>query len=67
MPEDQYGNYQCVLTPAPPDNPSGFPIAGAGTTFINYAGPPVINPPFIANIIVDSEGQQWMFWGGEWH
>lgn len=35
--------------------------------FINYAGPPVVNPPALQHIVVDSAGQQWMYWGGNWN
>lgn len=34
---------------------------------INYAGPPIVNPPALQNIVVDSNGQQWMYWGGAWN
>lgn len=34
---------------------------------INYAGPPVTNPPALQNIVVDSNGRQWMYYGGAWN
>ena len=42
--------------------------AGGGTSdSINYAGPPLINPPAIQNIVVDSTGRQWQYYSGAWH
>lgn len=40
---------------------SGAPMS------IAYAGPPVDNPPALAPIVVDSNGEQWMFYAGAWH
>jgi hypothetical protein len=34
---------------------------------ISYAGPPTFTPPDGPSIIVDVNGQQWMYWGGAWH
>lgn len=34
---------------------------------INYPGPPVTNPPALQNIVVDSNGVQYQYWGGAWH
>lgn len=34
---------------------------------INYAGPPIVNPPALQNIVVDSNGEQWMYFQGSWH
>lgn len=34
--------------------------------YINYPGPPTQNPPSLQNIVVDSQGRQWMFWDNEW-
>jgi len=34
---------------------------------INYAGPPILNPPALQNIVVDSNGQQWMYYAAAWH
>jgi hypothetical protein len=43
-------------------------LVGGGTPdSINYPGPPVVNPPALANIVVDVNGQQWQFYnGGPW-
>jgi hypothetical protein len=35
--------------------------------FISYAGPPTINPPLIPNIVVDTNGQAWAYYGGAWN
>jgi hypothetical protein len=35
--------------------------------YINYAGPPVLNPPSLQNIVVDSGGRQWQYYNGGWH
>ena len=35
--------------------------------YINYAGPPTSNPPALAHIVVDSNGQQWQFYQNAWH
>jgi|SRR6185436_9634396 len=40
---------------------------GGSTNSIDYAGPPVLNPPDISAIVVDSNGRQWMYWGGTWN
>lgn len=34
---------------------------------INYAGPPLVNPPALQNIIVDVNGQQWQFFNNQWN
>jgi hypothetical protein len=34
---------------------------------ITYAGPPKVNPPSIQNIVVDSNGRQWQYFGGGWN
>lgn len=33
---------------------------------ISYPGPPVLNPPALQSIVVDSTGRQWMFWNNQW-
>jgi len=40
--------------------------SGGAADYISYAGPPVVNPPALANIVVDSQGRQWMYWSGAW-
>jgi hypothetical protein len=42
-------------------------VGGGAPDSINYVGPPLVNPPALANIVVDSNGQQWQFWGGTWN
>ena len=42
-------------------------ISGGGSNSIDYSGPPVLNPPDISAIVVDSDGRQWMYWQGAWH
>lgn len=37
------------------------------TDSISYPGPPTVNPPQIDSIVVDSNGEQFMYWGGAWH
>jgi hypothetical protein len=34
---------------------------GGAPDHINYAGPPITNPPNLAYIVVDINDQQWMF------
>lgn len=56
-----------------PNAADGQPvIIGGGTAAsvpdaIAYPGPPIINPPAILNIVVDTTGQQWMYYQGAWH
>ena len=40
---------------------------GGAPDSINYAGPPVLNPPSLQSIVVDVNGRQWQYWGGGWH
>jgi hypothetical protein len=43
---------------------------GGGTLapdYINYAGPPITNPPALQNIVVDVNGQQWQYFNGGWN
>ena len=40
---------------------------GSGSNSIDYSGPPILNPPDVSSIVVDSDGRQWMYWGGAWH
>jgi hypothetical protein len=42
-------------------------VGGGAPDSINYAGPPLVNPPALANIVVDSNGQQWQFYNGGWN
>jgi len=37
------------------------------TDYINYAGPPTVNPPALLHIVVDVNGRQWQFVGGTWN
>lgn len=44
--------------------------AGGGAAVpdaISVPGPPTAVPPSIQNIVVDSAGRQWQYWGGAWH
>jgi hypothetical protein len=34
--------------------------------YIDYPGPPTVTPPAIQHVVVDSVGQQWMYWNSEW-
>jgi len=63
---DVFGNYQCILTPAPPDNSSGLPISSIQMS-ITYAGPPTLLPPAISDFVVDVNGRTWVYWGGQWN
>jgi hypothetical protein len=41
--------------------------AGAGApSFINYAGPPLVNPPLLQNIVVDINYRQWQYGPQGW-
>jgi hypothetical protein len=46
---------------------SSTPQTVTAANAITYAGPPIVAPPYIAAIVVDSNGRQWMYWGNEWH
>jgi hypothetical protein len=68
--QDQYGNY----TPLLYYNGYGIPVipgtGGGGSAApdsIDYPGPPVLTPPSLQNIVVDSNGEQFMYWAGAWH
>ncbi len=69
MNQGPYDTYEAVLTPAPPDNPSGLPIGptGSATTSITYVGPPTGAPPNFSSFVVDGDGRVWVYWAGEWH
>jgi hypothetical protein len=42
--------------------------SGSGAPdYINYAGPPILNPPQLQNIVVDVNGRQWQYFGGAWN
>ena len=45
----------------------GFGSGGGAPDYIAYAGPPTDNPPTLAHIVVDVNGQQWMFWNNTWN
>jgi hypothetical protein len=34
--------------------------------YIDYPGPPTVNPPALQNIVVDVNGQQWQFFNNAW-
>ena len=42
-------------------------LVGGVSDSISYAGPPIVNPPAIQSIVVDSNGRQWQYYGGAWH
>lgn len=46
---------------------AGGGTSGGAPDSIDYAGPPVVNPPALQNIVVDSAGQQFQFYAGAWH
>jgi len=35
--------------------------------YIAYAGPPTVAPPSLQNIVVDSNGVQWMYFNNQWN
>ncbi len=48
-----------------PNKADGQPVAGGGAPdYIDYPGPPEDVPPVLAHIVVDSKGQQWMYYQG---
>ncbi len=40
---------------------------GGAPDFYNAAGPPNQAPPAYQNIVVDSNGRQWQYYGGAWN
>lgn len=34
---------------------------------ISYVGPPLLNPPSLQNIVVDSQGRVWVYFNGDWN
>lgn len=53
-----------------PNAADGQPVILGGVSvpdYINYAGPPVVNPPALQNIIVDINGRQWQYYNNAWH
>lgn len=40
--------------------------SGGAPDFINYAGPPVTNPPNLAYIVVDVNYRQWQYGSSGW-
>ena len=42
-------------------------VQSGPASYINYAGPPLSNPPALASIVVDSNGQQWEFYNNQWN
>lgn len=46
-------------------------IAGNGSSTapdsIDYPGPPALNPPLLQNVVVDSNGVVWTYYGSAWH
>jgi hypothetical protein len=65
MAQDAYGNY-IVTAEAPTPN---LPQVNADlpADAIDYAGPPVLVPPAIQSVVVDSGGVIWSYWGGQWN
>ena len=49
-----------------PNKADGAPVAAGAPDFISYPGPPRINPPALAHIVVDANGQQWQFFNNQW-
>ncbi len=47
--------------------PSSGTAAVTAANAITYSGPPAVAPPYIAAIVVDVDGRQWMYWGNAWH
>lgn len=50
------------MHPAPQD----FGSTGGGLDLIDYPGPPVTDPPSMANIVVDSDYHQWQYGPEGW-
>jgi len=50
-----------------PGASSAAPVTPPVQNAITYSGPPSINPPYIAAIVVDSDGRQWQYFQGSWH
>jgi len=46
---------------------SGGGTGGGAPDYINYPGPPVLNPPSLQNIVVDSQKEIWAYVGGSWN
>ena len=50
------------------DNQIWVQQGGTGAAdYIGYAGPPNVNPPLLANIVVDVNGRQWQFFNNQWN
>jgi hypothetical protein len=70
-------NYSSGVTPQPSDTERQLLVKilnslnggsiGAGGSYIAYAGPPLVNPPNLQNIVVDSNGRQWQYYNGGWN
>jgi hypothetical protein len=45
---------------------SGGGTGGGAPDYISYAGPPILNPPSLQNIVVDSNYQQWQYGPNGW-
>jgi len=55
------GNYYADL-PDEVDGPGAPTNTGGGAPdSINYSGPPLLNPPDLASIVVDKDARQWQY------
>jgi hypothetical protein len=64
----EIAQYQPVAMVAPtPSGASTSTGTGGVPTSVTYAGPPLLNPPTLANIVVDSAGRVWVYYASSWH
>lgn len=59
-----------VPNPNAADGQSILPVFLASISaldYIDYPGPPNLIPPALSHIVVDSNGQQWMYYSGGWN
>ena len=64
-----------TIGPTGPQGPQGAtgatgatgPTGPALPDYVNYAGPPLVNPPLVQNIVCDSNGRQWQFYNSQWN
>jgi len=45
----------------------GVTSGGGAPDYIDYPGPPTVVPPALVHIVVDINGQQWMYYNGGWN
>ena len=62
-----YDPSQAMKPSSPPASIAASVGGGGASDFISYPGPPVVSPPLIAYIVVDSVGQQWMYYNNQWN